>query len=229
MYEVMLITGTSGGIGGYLADYYDSLRYTVVGCSRTKYRSEYRSLVVDITDKEQVDTMFKFIRMNYGKLSYLINNAGTASMNHFMTTPLETVEKIMDLNFNALFYVTQQASKLMINNKFGRIVNIVSIAAPLNMEGESIYAASKSAVESLTKTLAKELASYNITVNAVGPTPIDTNLIKGVPDNKIQLILRAQAINRKGTCEDVSNVIDFFIKPESDFITGQVVYLGGIS
>jgi 3-oxoacyl-[acyl-carrier protein] reductase len=99
----------------------------------------------------------------------------------------------------------------------------------MQLEGESIYAASKSAVETLTKIMARECAAFGITVNAVGPSPIDTDLIKNVPAASIQTIINRLAIKRPGTSSDVLNVIDFFIRPESDYITGQVIYLGGVS
>ena len=111
----------------------------------------------------------------------------------------------------------------------GRIVNFSSVAVPLNLEGEAIYASSKAALESLTRVSARELAEFSITVNAVGPTPVPTDLISLVPRKKIDELLARQAIRREGSVEDVINVINFFISPSSDFITGQVVYLGGVS
>jgi len=111
----------------------------------------------------------------------------------------------------------------------GRIINFTTVAKPLKLPGELIYAASKAAIETLTQILAKELAQYNITVNAIGPTLIKTDLIKGVPKEKLSNLLEYQAIKKFGEREDVANVIDFYIRPESNFITGQIIYLGGIS
>ena len=107
-------------------------------------------------------------------------------------------------------------------------LNFATVATPLKLEGEAIYAASKAAIISLTEVLSKELAGFNITVNAVGPTPVKTDLIRSVPTEKMDALLHRQAINRFGTFEDISNVIDFFLKPESNFITGQTIYLGGV-
>jgi 3-oxoacyl-[acyl-carrier protein] reductase len=116
----------------------------------------------------------------------------------------------------------------MQKRRFGRIVNFATVATPLRLEGEAAYAASKAAVISLTQILARELADFGITVNAIGPTPIQTDLVGGVPSEKLERLIARQAIRRWGQFGDVANVIDFFLRPESDFVTGQVVYLGGV-
>ena len=113
-------------------------------------------------------------------------------------------------------------------NKFGRIINFSTVAVPLSIEGEAVYASSKAAVNSLTKILSKELATYGITVNIIGPTPVETDLIKSVPKDKINNIINMQAIKRFGDFSDIVNVINFYIKEESNFITGQEIYLGGV-
>ena len=172
--------------------------------------------------------MFREIRKSYGRLDVLINNAGIASMNHAVLTPVETVQRILNTNVLGTFLFCREAAKIMQIKKFGRIVNFATVATPLKLEGESIYAASKAAVVTLTQILGKELADIGITVNAVGPTPIQTDLVKGVPEAKMKALIERQSIHRYGEFIDVANVIDFFIKPESDFITGQVLYLGGV-
>mgnify|MGYP000374414137 FL=1 len=148
-------------------------------------------------------------------------------MNHALLTPLATVEKVFSTNVFASFLFCREAVKLMRKNGYGRIVNFSTVAVPFALEGEAIYAASKSAVESLTKILAKEFAEFGVTVNALGPTPILTDLIKNIPDDKLDKLLEKQSIKRFGKMTDVSNAIDFYIQPESEFITGQVLYLGG--
>jgi 3-oxoacyl-[acyl-carrier protein] reductase len=126
------------------------------------------------------------------------------------------------------FLFMREAARLMQKRKFGRIVNFASVATPLKLEGEAVYAASKAAIESLTEILARELAAMGVTVNAVGPTPVETDLIRGVPRESMDRLLARQAIQRMGTMEDVGNAVDFFLRPESSFITGQVIYLGGV-
>ena len=109
-----------------------------------------------------------------------------------------------------------------------RVVNFATIATPLRLEGEAIYAASKAAIINLTQTSAKELAPFGIRVNAIAPTPIRTDLIKNVPEDKIAQLLDKQALHRFGEFKDILNVIDFFIDEKSDFITGQTIFLGGV-
>jgi 3-oxoacyl-[acyl-carrier protein] reductase len=228
---VTVITGTRKGIGKYLAEYYHNLGHFVIGCSRDQASIElpnYEHYCLDVSDEKLVIKMVRDIKLKHGKIDNLINNAGIASMNHFLLTPIKTVNNIFNTNVVGTILFTREVAKIMATKKSGRIINFSTVAVPLNLEGEAIYASSKSAVVSLTKILAKELASFNITVNAIGPTPISTDLIKNVPKNKIDELLKRQAINRFGYVEDVSNVIDFFLKKESNFITGQIIYLGGL-
>lgn len=229
---VMLITGTRKGIGRYLAEYYASKGHTVVGCSREEVDWEtdnYIHLCADVTSEPSVKHVMRFIKKEFGHLDVAINNAGIASMNHILLTPLETVERIMKTNYEGTFLVSREAAKLMKSNHFGRIVNMGTVATPMQIEGEMAYASSKAAVVSLTQIMAREVAKLGITVNLVGPPPIHTDLIRSVEHDKINKIVDGLAIKRLGKFEDVANVIDFFIKPESDYITGQCIYLGGVS
>ncbi len=229
--RVMLITGTRKGIGEHLARRYAERGYRVIGCSRKPVEYEldgYQHVCLDVTDERAVKSCFKEIRQTYGRLDVLVNNAGIASMNHCLLTPVSAVEKLMQTNVVGTFLFCREAARLMQKGDAGRIVNFSSVAVPLRIEGEAAYAASKAAVESLTRVLARELADMKITVNAVGPTPIATDLIRNVPEEKIERLLKRQAIRRLGEFRDVANLVDFLIQPESDFITGQVIYLGGV-
>ena len=228
---VMAITGTRKGIGRFLAEYYLENGYIVEGCSRGESdltHENYRHHCLDVADEKAVISMMHAIYREHKRLDVLINNAGIASMNHFMLTPKSTIERIFETNVFGTFLFAREAAKLMGRKKYGRIVNCATVATPLKLEGESAYAASKAAVVSLTEIMAREVAELGITVNSVGPTPVPTDLVGAVPQWKMDALIARQAIPRYGEMTDVLNVIEFFIRAESDFVTGQTIYLGGV-
>lgn len=227
----MVITGTRKGIGKQLAEYFLENGLVVCGCSRGKSsitHKSYRHFELDVADEKAVISMTRQIKREFGRIDVLLNNAGIAAMNHLMTTPYNNARSVFDTNFFGTFLFTREISKVMMKQKTGRIVNYSTVATPLNLAGEAVYAASKAAIESFTKVSAKELGEFGIRVNAVGPTPVPTDLIRNVPEKKLEELLDQQAIRRFGTFDDVLNVIKFFIADRSEFITGQVIYLGGV-
>ena len=229
--QVTLITGTRKGIGKFLAEHYVRKGHEVIGCSRAKPEwalEHYRHFETDVADEKAVRAMFSAVSKDYGRLDHLINNAGIASMNHSLLTPVATVQSILSTNVVGTFLFCREAAKLMQPRRWGRIINFTTVATPLKLEGEAIYAASKAAVRSLTEVLAREFAPFGVTVNSVGPTPIETDLIRSVPKERMDRLIARQAFPRMGTFEDVANVTDFYLRPESGFITGQNLYLGGI-
>lgn len=227
---VVLITGTSRGIGQDLVRHFLAKGCKVVGCSRgaaPESTPGYTHHQVDVTDEAAVASMIRAVARQHGRLDVVVNNAGIASMNLALTTPGSTAERLMGTNFIGAFLVAKEGAKLMLRRRYGRIINLSTVAVPLRLEGESIYAASKSALVTFTRVLAKELAPFGITCNVVGPGPIRTDLIAGVPEPKLQQLLDRLPTKRFCTFADVANAVDFFAKPESDAITGQVLYLGG--
>jgi 3-oxoacyl-[acyl-carrier protein] reductase len=227
----LIITGTRKGIGKFLAERFLAAGSYVAGCSRGAASIEhpaYSHYQLDVADEKAVVGMVRNVSRAHG-LDALINNAGLAAMNHLLLSSGSTGHKIFDCNFFGSFFFLREAAKVMQKAKTGRIINFTTVAVAFDLEGEALYASSKAAVETLTRVAARELAPFGITVNAVGPTPIKTDLIRQVPPDKIQNLLDRQAIRRFGELEDVANVVEFFLAPASNFVTGQIIYLGGVN
>ncbi len=228
--RVALVTGSRTGIGRYLAEHFLNSGLSVVGCSRTPsdlVAPGYQHHLVDVGDETQVVEMSRAIGRQFGRLDILINNAGIASMNSALLTPLSSAESVLRTNFLGSFVVARESAKLMMRHRTGRIVSFSSVAVPLRLEGEAIYAATKSAVESLTRVLAKELVRYGITVNAIGPAPVKTELTRSIPADQMTALLEHLPLPRFTTLEEIAHVVDFLIHPSSDGVTGQILYLGG--
>jgi 3-oxoacyl-[acyl-carrier protein] reductase len=230
--RVMLITGTRKGIGKYLAETYAKRGFIVEGCSRGEAGWEaenYTHHQVDVADERQVKQMVSSVAKRHGRIDVVLNNAAVASMNHVLLTPAKASNRMLEVNVTGTMLVCRDAAKVMMRRRYGRIVNFTTIVAPIALAGEAVYAASKAAVVTFTRILAFELGQWGITCNSFGATPIMTDMIRGVPQDKVDAVVNNLAIKRLGTYEDCSNVCDFFISPASDNITGQVIYLGGVA
>lgn len=228
----IMITGASRGIGKALVKHFLAMGDTVIGVSRSESdiaSNNYHHFLADVSKETDAKRIFTSVKKQLGALDVLINNAGIARMNAFALTPIDNVQEIMNTNFMGTFIFCQKAINLLRKSPNGRIINLSTVAVPLNLAGEAAYAASKSAVETLTRIMAKELGSFGITCNAIGPSPIATQLISGVGEDKINKLIQQQAIKKMAKVEDVTNIVDFYLNPSSHMITGQIIYLGGIS
>jgi 3-oxoacyl-[acyl-carrier protein] reductase len=226
----ILITGATRGIGQSLAEHYLARGATVIGCGRGDASIEherYLHFALDVSDEDAVNDLFGGLRDRFGSLDAIINNAGIASMNLVALTPARVARRIMETNFLGTFLFTHGGIRLLRRSPAPRIVNVTTVAVPLGLEGEAVYAASKSAVETFTRITAREVGAYGITCNAIGPSPIQTALTRNVPAEKLDRLVRRQAVPRWAEPGDVANVVDFFLSPCSGMVTGQVVYLGG--
>lgn len=227
---VVLVTGARKGIGRFLAEHLAASGYRVVGCSRqaADWSAEgCEHVCADVAVEEDVIRVLGHVRERYGSLFAVVNNAGMASMNALLLTPGATIERIVRTNVVGTILVARESAKLMMKARAGRIVNFSTVAVPLALEGEAVYAASKSAVETFTRVFAREVGPAGITVNAVGPGPIETDLTRGVPSEKIAALVRRLATGKASRFEDVAHVVDFFLDARSGSVTGQTVYLEG--
>lgn len=226
----LLITGSSRGIGKSLCETYLARGWEVFGCSRGPSdlkHPRYTHFSLDVADEKAVVRMFSRIRQSGKQLYGMVANAGVASMNHALTTPKTTINHVLNVNVVGTMLCCREAGKLMLPHRKGRIVTFGSVAVEYHLEGEAAYTASKSAVEAYTRVLARELGEFGITVNAISPNPIKTDLIAGVSEEKMLRLVNRQSIKRFGTVEDVLFTLDYFLAPGSEFITGQVIYFGG--
>lgn len=229
---IMLITGTSRGIGEYLANYYLGKSYTVVGCSRTAStitHTHYRHVLADLSVEEQVLSVVKFVRKEFGAIDLLINNAAiNPAIVSAALLPSSAIENAFKVNVFAPMLFCREAIKLMARKKFGRIINIGSMASKHEVPGEALYTSTKAALIAYTRVVAKEVARQGITVNMVAPSAIETELSKQINQHALGEVLSRNAIHKMGEMEDVSNIIDLLISKKSNAITGQVIYLGGV-
>lgn len=230
MSETIVITGTSRGIGLQLVHTFLDRGWRVFGCSRGPSdvsHSNYQHFELDVADEKAVVNMFGAVRRAGRPLYALLNNAGSASMNHVLTTPVETMEKLFRVNTLGTMICTREAAKMMVLKRRGRIINFGSVACSYALEGEAVYVATKAAVEAYTRVVARELGEYGVTVNAISPNPVKTDLIAGVPEAKMTALVNRQSIKRYGEYLDILQVIDFLLHPDTTFTTGQTIYLGG--
>jgi 3-oxoacyl-[acyl-carrier protein] reductase len=230
---VALVTGTRSGIGRHLVAFFLAEGYRVLGCSRKAPEWDtssplYTHFNTDVTSEEQVKALFGEITRGVGRLDVVVNNAGVASMNHSLLTPVTSLRKMLETHVCGTFMVSREAALLMRKRKYGRIVNLSSVAVPLHYEGQAAYVASKASVEALSRVMAAELREFGITINVIGPGPTQTDMIRGVPRAKLEKMTSLFPVKRLTTMEEISSAIAFLLRPESSAITGQVIYLGGV-
>jgi 3-oxoacyl-[acyl-carrier protein] reductase len=229
--QTILITGTTKGIGNYLANYYLQKGVNVIGCGRSANNITHENFLyvrTDISDEDEVINLFKIIRRKYPVLDATINNAAiNPKIALSIMTPLKTALEVMNTNFIGTFNVCKESAKLMARNGHGRLVNFSSMAVKHEVPGEALYASSKAAITTLTRVLAKEYYPLGITCNVIAPSAIKTTLMDAVDPKALVNVLSRNAVPHIGELEDISQTVDFLISPKNKSITGQVIYLGG--
>jgi len=221
----VLVTGASGGIGRAIAEFLAYRGYIVyAGYNQHEPEAEnVRKIHIDVTSKESVENAFK----EMGGIDILINNSGISQQKLFADITEEDWDNMFDVNIKGMYRVTKAALPYMINNKYGKIVNISSIWGEVGGSMEVHYSASKAAVIGFTKALAKELSLSGITVNCVSPGMIATPMNSHLTGEDIREIESEIPLKRQGTPEDVAKAVYFCISDMSEFITGQVISVSG--
>ncbi|MFQ6751979.1 MAG: elongation factor P 5-aminopentanone reductase [Clostridia bacterium] len=235
----ILITGASGGIGSEIARTFAPLGYRLFLIYNNnekeikkleKELSTITEIVVykcDLTNSQELSNMVGSIIDKFASIDYLINCAGVSLIKQIQDTTDADYSRLLDTNLKSTIMTTALVSKYMISEKFGRIVNISSMWGVVGASMESLYSASKGAINSFTLSLAKELGFSGITVNAVCPGLIDTKMNANINKSDLQDIIDNTPLQRIGTPKDIANIVEFLCSDRADFITGQIITVDG--
>jgi len=231
--KIVLVTGARRGVGQLVAEHFLKHGAQVVGFSRHDDTGEprpgYHPMAVDVGKADSVARGFERVRKQFGRVDIAINNAAVLTSQYSMIMPAAAAQGMLDTNVLGTFLVSREAAKLMRRGKWGRIVNISSMAASLQPMGDSVYAATKAAVATLANVMAKEFAPMNVTCNTLGITAIETDMLGLLPRDKVDALIAGLPIPRYALADDVLNVVDFFVAERSSYVTAQTVFLGGVN
>jgi 3-oxoacyl-[acyl-carrier protein] reductase len=235
--EVVLVTGGTKGIGKEVARsfvrkgmrvYLNYSSDTVAAAAATKELGDNAEAIsADVSDQEQANRMIGSIVRKEGRLDILVNNAGIIRDGLLMLMPDRNWHKVIEVNLNGVYYCSKAVLRPMIGNRWGRIVNIISPSALMGRAGQTNYAASKGGVLSFTRSLAREVARYGITVNAVSPGVIATELTGGMDQKIRDEFISMIPAGRFGTPEDVAHAVSFLASDEAGYITGEYISVDG--
>ena len=240
MKKVALITGATRGIGKEIAltlaeEGYDiALNYRKENEELDNVKKEIENFKVkclpvkgDVSNYEDCESMVKQTIDEFGQIDVLVNNAGITKDTLLLRMKKEDFESVIDVNLLGTFYMTKNVASYMIKARKGRIVNISSVVGIAGNAGQSNYSASKAGIIGFTKSIAKELASRNILVNAIAPGYIETDMTSVLSDSVKESIVNGIPLGKVGNAKDVANVVKFLASDESSYITGQVIHVDG--
>ena len=234
MSKIVLVTGASRGIGLEAAKHFSKEGYKVIGSSRGIFNlgeligdESAISVQLDLMSKESIKNLFADLKSEDLLPSVLVNNAGITKDQLFLRMKDEDWDDVIETNLNGLFRVTKAFIKPMVKNKFGRVVNISSVAGLMGNSGQVNYSSSKSAMVGFSRSLAKELGSRNITSNVVAPGFIETDMTTFLNDDEKVEVSKNIPMKRFGTVQDVAKCIVFLASDEANYITGQTISVDG--
>ena len=238
--KVAVVTGSSRGIGAAVAKLLALQGARVVVNHRNSAEDAQRVVAqinssggvatliqADVGRSDEAQRLIKETIDTYGQIDILVNNAGTTRDKLIMTMKDEDWDMVLQTNLTSVYYCAKAAVRPMMKKRWGRIINITSVVGLAGQAGQTNYAASKAGIIGFTKSLAKEVGSRNITVNAVAPGFIPTALTEVLPEEQIQATIQATPLGRLGTVEDVASAVLFLASAEAAFITGQVLTVDG--
>jgi 3-oxoacyl-[acyl-carrier protein] reductase len=238
----VLITGANRGIGFELVKHFSSLKCNIICCTREvndeflkkieeiklKNKVKIDNYILDLANFDSIKSSFKKISSEQEKIDILINNAGILYNALFLMTTLPQIENTFRINVISQIYLTQLVTKKMMSKKTGNIIFFSSSSAKENNFGRSLYSSSKSAIESLTKSISKELGVYNIRVNAIAPGPVNTEMFeKNTKEENIDKILKRTALKKIATTSDIANLASFLASNISSHINGEIISING--
>jgi 3-oxoacyl-[acyl-carrier protein] reductase len=237
--KVALVTGASRGIGKAIALRLGQEGMTVIGTATSENGAESikhaleaahikgMGVILDIASQSSIEKALGEIESQFAMPSILINNAGVTADNLFLRMGLEEWSKVIDTNLTGTYRLIHACLRPMVKQRFGRIVNMSSVVGATGNAGQANYAAAKAGIVGLTKSLAKELGSRNITVNAVAPGFIDTDMTRLLTEEQQTKLLQQIPLARMGQPEEIAEVVAFLVSPRASYITGETLHVNG--